>query len=262
MKLGLSMLFRLGEPLKKALGILPKALEAGVEVIELVDEALHSLRGRKLDLVIRAFSGLGLSIAVHAPFVDLNIGSPYEPMRRFSLMRHFMSMEAARRLDAVAWVFHPGLRTGITHHYPGVEWRRTLRSIREIYSKAEELGLRALLENAPEPFPFVLKRVEDFERLFSEIGPDVEVELAFDIGHAHLCGQVEEFVRAFGGRIGYVHAHDNDGTSDIHLGIGHGSVNWPSVLRALREVGYRGPVVVESVEDVWGSLSRLKALLA
>jgi len=262
MKLGLSLLFTLGKPLRKALEVLPRALDAGVEVIELVDEALHSLRGRKIDMVIKAFSGLDVSISVHAPFVDMNIGSPYEPMRRFCILRHFKSMEAAKRIGATSWVFHPGLRTGITHHYPGVEWRSTMRSLRELYGRAEELGLEALLENGPEPFPFVLKKVEDFERLFSEVGGDIDIKLAFDIGHAHICGQVGEFIRSFGPHIRYVHAHDNDGKSDLHLGIGKGTVDWPSVVEELKSIGYGGPVVVESVEDVWGSLAKLKELLA
>ncbi len=262
MKLGLSLLFLLGKPLKKALSVVPRAVEEGVQVIELVDEAFHSLSGKKLSLVADALSCFDLSIAVHGPFVDVNIGSPYEPMRRFALRRHFRSMEAAAKIGASSWIFHPGLRTGVTYYYPGVEWHKTIQSIREIYRKADELGITALLENGTEPVPFVLKKVEDFERLLSELGGDVDLKLAFDVGHANLNGQIQDFIRAFPGLIEHVHVHDNDGKSDLHLGLGKGTVNWPEVIRALKESGYNGPLVVESVEDVWESLAFLRSLLA
>jgi len=261
MRLGLSLLFALSKPLREALPALHRALDEGVELVELVDEGLHRLNKRRVSLLKRELSSLGLGVSVHGPFVDVNIGSPYEPARRMALRRHFKSMEMASELGATAWVFHPGLFTGVSHFYPGIEWRQTLRSVRELHERASMLGIDIFMENGHDPVPFILKRAAEFSRFLSELEPDVELKIAFDVGHAFICGQVEALMRALGDRIGYVHAHDNDGSSDAHMAIGSGGVNWREVMGGLKALGYDGPVVVESVEGVWESLRFLRALL-
>ena len=241
MKLGLSLLFGLSRPLKHSLAILEAAVELGVEVVELVDEGPHRLDKRRLELARRVLNALGLEVAVHGPFVDMNIGSPHEPTRRFVLKRHFKSMEAASQLGAVAWVFHPGLLTGLNHFFPGIEWRQSLKSVRELAGKAKELGLSIFLENGPEPVPFLLKRARDFEEFLSELGSGAEIGLAFDVGHAYLCGQgqVDAFTKApLADKIGHVHIHDNDGRADLHLALGSGVVGWAEAVKKLRAAGY------------------------
>ena len=262
MKPGLSLLFGLDKPIRKALSVLPVAVELGAQVIEVVDEALHSLNKRRLKIVKEAVADYDLELAVHAPFVDLNIGSPHEPTRRFMLKRHMRSLLAASQLGASSWVFHPGLLTGVSHFYPGIEWRQFMRSVEELATKAEELGVRALLENGPEPVPFLLKEAEQFRRFFSELKPDLNVGLAFDVAHAFLCGQVSDFIRSFAARIAHVHIHDNDGRSDLHLGLGSGKLDWRGALMELRSAGYEGPVVVESVEKPLESLKLLSDFLS
>jgi sugar phosphate isomerase/epimerase len=42
-----------------------------------------------------------------------------------------------------------------------------------------------------------------------------------------------------------VHIHDNDGTSDQHLIIGKGRIDFPKVLSIFKNVGYSGPLVLE-----------------
>lgn len=261
MKLGLSLLFALGKPLKKALPVLRRALDEGVELIELVDEGPHRLNKRRLPFLKRELSSLGLDVSVHGPFVDVNIGSPYEPVRRMALRRHFKSMEMASSLGAIAWIFHPGLLTGLSLFFPGLEWRQTLRSVEQLHEKASELGLDIFLENGPDPIPFVLKRADEFLKFFSDVKREVDLKVVLDIGHAFTCGQVNELMDVLGNRIGYVHAHDNDGSFDAHMAIGSGGVDWPAVMKRLKAIGYDGPVVVESVEGVWESLRLLKALL-
>ncbi|RLF08807.1 MAG: hypothetical protein DRJ69_05855 [Thermoprotei archaeon] len=259
MKLGLSLLFAWNRPLKKAIRALRRALDEGVELVELIDEGPHSLNKKRIPFLKREISSLGLEVSVHGPFVDVNIGSPYEPARRMALKRHFKSMEMASSLGAIAWIFHPGLLTGMSFFYPGVEWRQTLKSVRELQEKASELGLSIFLENGPDPVPFVLKRADDFSKLLSEL--ECDIRIAFDIGHAFICGQVEALIDVLGDRIGYVHAHDNDGSSDAHMAIGSGDVDWRAVMGKLKAIGYDGPIVVESVEGVWESLRFLKTFL-
>lgn len=258
MRLGISLLYALSKPLDTALEDLGRAAELGAEVVEFVDEDGHKLDKRRLRMAKRAISDLGLEAAVHAPFVDMNIGSPDEPTRRFMLKRLFKSMQAAAELGAIAWVFHPGLLTGLHMHFPGIEWACMMKSVRELVERAERLGLTILIENGADPVPFLLKTADQFKRFFEELGSEIGLGMAFDVGHAHICGQADLFIKAFADRIRHVHVHDNNGKSDSHLALGAGTVDWPGILGSLREIGYRGPVIVECVERPLESLERLR----
>ncbi|MEM3055161.1 MAG: TIM barrel protein, partial [Candidatus Bathyarchaeia archaeon] len=84
---------------------------------------------------------------------------------------------------------------------------------------------------------------------------------ALDIGHANLNGQIELFLKTFSDRIVHIHAHDNNGKEDQHLGIGYGTVNWEKIAKLLKKTSYDKTIVVESVEHVAESLQKLEALL-
>jgi sugar phosphate isomerase/epimerase len=60
----------------------------------------------------------------------------------------------------------------------------------------------------------------------------------------------------------HIHASDNMGELDQHLGIGYGKINWQQLAQTLREIAYDKTVIVESVEHVDESLQKLTQLLA
>ena len=57
------------------------------------------------------------------------------------------------------------------------------------------------------------------------------LERFLDVGHAHVNGNLEAFLRE-GGAI-HVHLHDNCGNRDAHLGCGEGSIDFSRVMPAL-----------------------------
>jgi sugar phosphate isomerase/epimerase len=57
-----------------------------------------------------------------------------------------------------------------------------------------------------------------------------------------------EFTRRVGSALCETHLHDNHGVEDEHLPIGGGSVPWPAVLNALRQVNYHGPITFEQAD--------------
>lgn len=256
-KIGLSMVFCLGEPFKK---MVERLSEVKTHFIEIVDEGLHSLNKNRIQILNELAASYSLKYIVHSPFADINIASPSKSLLNTMLKRLKKSILYASALNCQVWVFHPGLKTGVSMFYPGMEWIQNLETVRFLHKFACEHGLEVAIENFPEPYPFVMKSVRDFERFYREV--DQDVGLALDIGHANINGQIEMFLTTLGNRIIHIHAHDNYGKADQHLGIGHGTTNWTTVANLVRKIRYDRIITVESFEHVEESISKLKQLFA
>ena len=255
-KIGLSMLYCLSEPFNKMVERLRKV---ETSYIEIVDEGLHTLDKRRVQILNDLASSCNLRYTVHAPFADINIASPSQHMLKAMLKRLEKSIMLSRELDAYVWVFHPGLKTGISMFYPGKDWVQNRKTTQLLYKTAADYGVKIAIENVPEPYPFIMKSVEHFKKFYEEINEDIG--LALDIGHANINRQIELFLETFPDKIVHIHAHDNNGKEDQHLGIGYGTINWEKIAELLKEVSYNKTVIVESIEHVNDSVQKLKRLL-
>jgi sugar phosphate isomerase/epimerase len=257
LEIGLSMLYCLGESFQKMTEYLT---EAETVYIEILDEGFHTLNKQRVSMLKNIGESYGLKYSVHAPFADINIASPSKPLLKATLKRLKRSIEYASDLEAYMWIFHPGLKTGVSMFYPGMDWRQNLKTTRLLLKIAGDYGVKIAIENVPEPYPFLIKSVEDFTKFYEEINEDIG--LVFDVGHANLNAQIESFLTVFENKIVHIHAHDNDGKSDQHLAIGFGNIDWENVANALRRISYEKVVIIESVEQVEESKHRLKQLFA
>lgn len=89
---------------------------------------------------------------------------------------------------------------------------------------------------------------EDYEVILTELDTP-RLGITVDTGHFHAANvDTEALIRRFQDRIYNVHIKDHIGTQSVV--IGRGEINLGSVLGALREIGYDGPLAVEmEVED-------------
>lgn len=98
-----------------------------------------------------------------------------------------------------------------------------------------------------------------------DIGGDC-VGLCLDTGHANIEAQdVPVMIRTLGHALKTVHLNDNYGRigpiyEDLHLFPGYGSLNWPELLRALREVGFRGAINMEPIAELPKSTPAVRLL--
>ena len=102
-------------------------------------------------------------------------------------------------------------------------------------------GVGMAIENMPKSgaHPNVFWDMDNLIRLIDTIGqPDVGACL--DTGHANLSGyDPADCVRTLGSRLRATHINDNHAAGkDEHLAPFQGNIDWPSVVRALREIGY------------------------
>jgi sugar phosphate isomerase/epimerase len=256
-KIGLSMLYTLKESFNT---MLKHLATVKTPYIELVDEGTHALNKKRVQTLNEAAKSYGLTYTLHSPFADINIASPSKPILNASLKRLKQSIAFANALNAKLWVFHPGMKTGISSFYPDEDWKQNIRSISLLHKTAEEYNVQIALENLPEPFPFTMKSVDDFTRFYKETNSDLG--LVIDVGHANIRQQTDRFLRTFKDKIVHIHASDNMGETDQHLGIGYGKINWQQITQTLKEIGYNKIIMLETIEHAEESLQKITQLLA
>ncbi len=255
LEIGLSTLYLLGKPFNE---MVKKITNVNVSHIEIVDDGLHALNRRRVAILTDVKESYNMKFSVHAPFADINIASPSRSVLKAMLERLESSMKLASLLEAYVWVFHPGLKTGVSMFYPCEDWKQNCKTARLLCKIADDYGLEIAIENVPEPYPFLMKSVEDFEKFYGEVSEPIG--LALDVGHSNINGQTERFLKALADWIMHIHAHDNDGRDDSHLGIGCGTVNWHRFVNLLREISYDKVVVVESVDQIAESVNFLRSM--
>lgn len=256
MKIGLSSLYLINTGFKG----LEKVIEKShVNYWEIVDEDLVKLNVRRVNVLKELKASFNLEYSVHAPFADTNIASFNPAVKRLVLKQLEKSLDYADLLGSQLWVLHPGMRTGLAALHPGEDVKINLHSIRYLAKKAENLGISIAVENMPEPFPWLLKKVAEFEQLFQELS-EGNVGIALDLGHANTAGQISAFFEGLSDQIIHIHVSDNDGTFDYHQPIGKGNIDWGKVVETLVKKRFKGFVIVETIDDPLSDLKKLSEL--
>jgi len=251
------MLYCLGEPFNR---MVKRLNTQQTRYIEILDDGIHELDKKRVATLKEAAKSFNLEFTVHAPFADINIASPSKEIRTSCMKRLKQSMAYAIALDAKVWVFHPGMQTGISQFYPGADWKQNSQSIQEIYKSADECGLNIAFENLPGKYWFLMNKPEEFTRFYRET--NLPIGIAMDLAHANLEVQIEPFFNMLSDKIVHIHASDNNGIEDQHLGIGQGKIDWNWLAQTLEKMGYDKSVIVESITNVPESIKKLKQLLS
>jgi sugar phosphate isomerase/epimerase len=254
---GLSMLYSLNEPFEKMISRLESI---DVKIVEIVDDGLHSLNNSRVSILNEIRKSYELKFTVHSPFADINIASPSKPLLNAMLKRLKRSMFFANALETELWVFHPGIKTGISMFYPGEDFKQNVKTISLLNETAKGYGLKIAIENLPEKYGFIMKNPEDFIRLYKEAPVD-DVGIVLDTGHSNLEGETEAFLRKLPKKIVSMHISDNMGEHDQHLGVGCGNIDWVQFAKILREINYEKTIIIEAVENVQESLYKIQKLL-
>lgn len=255
-KVGVSMLYCLGEPFNR---MVKRLSDMDTKYIEVLDDGTHDLNKSRIALLKETAKSFGLTYSVHAPFADINIGSPAKPLLNASMKRLKQSLANANDLNAKMWVFHPAQRTGIGQFYPDADYKTMFRSIEELYAVGEEYGLNLALENLPHKYWFLMSTPAEYMRLYKET--NLPIGITLDLGHAHLEGQIKPFIEQLADKIVHIHASNNFGADDEHNGVEDGTIDYPWFVESLRKIGYDRTVVIESMRKVPESIAALNRLL-
>ncbi len=221
---------------------LPVLHDAGITYLEYNDQTLPAykdLTQSEAADIRRRTDDLGLILwSAHSPCLEGDLSAIDAKERRAAVELHL------RCIERLGWL---GIPNFVVHQVAGsgdeipVKTPYGIESIVELCEAGEECGVRILVEN------FV-----NFDsgrcRQFVEGTAQDNIGIVCDIGHAHHTPlDAADEVGVCGDMLTSLHVHDNHGpaTGDEHLPPGLGTVDWPRVLRALEEVGYEGPFMME-----------------
>lgn len=201
--------------------------------INTVKEAAERLK----DLGMEAYS-------FHAPFIDVDISSPDQGHRNYSLHELLIAAEAAAAMNVRHFVIHPG--PDKTLSFSVEERMQRLRNAADVLNKVAkrclELHVGLVLENMLPHLPFgsssdMLWIVGAMESL--------NICTCLDTGHATLSGDLYNVLYKLSGHLRVIHANDNLGTADDHLPPGKGTIDWGRVLFELSETNFHGGLILE-----------------
>jgi sugar phosphate isomerase/epimerase len=114
-------------------------------------------------------------------------------------------------------------------------------SLEELSLFAKHRGVEVLLENIPNELSSAGKLL-----MFLDM-THLDLNICFDVGHAHLMASIGSEYEALQPRIRSTHVHDNNGKDDQHLfpGAAGGSVDWRSTMKLLGSRENQYPLLLE-----------------
>ncbi|MGM9594187.1 MAG: sugar phosphate isomerase/epimerase family protein [Candidatus Onthomonas sp.] len=125
----------------------------------------------------------------------------------------------------------------------------------ELLPFAKECGVKIAAENMwnwdrkkDEAFFAACGTPESFRAHLEAVNDDAFVA-CLDIGHAEMRGcntSAVEMIRTLGGKLQALHLHDNDRRHDLHQIPFSMEIDFPGIVRALKEIGYSGYFTLEA----------------
>jgi hexulose-6-phosphate isomerase len=244
-------------PFERKLKLAQEAGFAGFE-IDLTEDGPVNLKSgpRELKKVRRQVEAAGLELSGLATglYWGANAASADEAVRRKAagILEREIECAAGLGLDAVLVV--PGA-VGVDF-IPGVEtvpydvaYERAQQFVRAALPLAERRRVTLGIDNVWNKF--LLSPLE--MRAFVDGFESERVGSYLDVGNALLTGYPEHWVKVLSKRICRVHFKDfrrNVGTADGFCDLLSGDVDWPAVMKALREIGYDGWIAAEMIPPV------------
>jgi sugar phosphate isomerase/epimerase len=192
----------------------------------------------------RQLKDCGLSVVCHLPtFVS---AADLTPGIRAAAQNEMMrSLEAAAELYPMKISVHPAIISGL-----GIFMKETVKDyameyLESLVFRAKALGVTLCLENM---FPRY-GHMTDPEEFLPVLNRFPELSFLLDVGHARIGAEGSEkivrFIELLGDRLGHLHLSDNKGKIDDHFALGDGSIDYNSIVRALKKTGYDSTVTFE-----------------
>jgi len=263
--------FPKGTPLKELFEVSQKA---GFDVVELNlnPEGEVGLTADTTPEQARQIANLARDHNIQLPSVSTSLlwkfplSSDDPSVRELGRQVITKQIELAAEIGADTVLVVPGAVNDTTTYEDCYE--RSRNELEKIVPIAEKHQIRIGIENVWNKFllsPLEMKQyVEHFDSSYMGV--------YFDVGNIILYGFPEQWIRYLDSKIFKIHVKDfrrNVGTGAGFVPLLSGDVNWPEVVKALREINYKGALTAEigiyphsPLQAVYDTANQLDAILA
>lgn len=245
-------------PIKPLMRQIEEIASMGFDYLELAMDAPlghYSIIRQQKDDILKALDRHGMGLVCHLP-TFVYTADMTESIRNASLEEMMNSLDLVAELGASKAVLHPSIISGLGHFMMETAREYAFSSFEKIAEKAERKGIRLCLENMFPRYGFLFEP-EEFIQVFERFP---EFGMTLDTGHANIGSpdgkRVLEFITRFGNRLRHVHISDNSGKRDDHFPIGKGTVNFQSIIQALKNIAYNDTFTLEIFTDEKDELKR------
>lgn len=180
----------------------------------------------------------GVPATVHLP-AHLNLADPDPGARERCFHEYSKGLRTAAAVGADVVVIHGGV-----HPNEETGYALSLEALHALQREAAAAGVHLALENSERAPDKLFQTPDDFRRI-----ADTDLHVVLDIGHLWTWGiSFREALQldVISERLVEVHLHDNDGTSDQHLALGDGTIDFADAFAALNDIGFDGVYTVEA----------------
>jgi hexulose-6-phosphate isomerase len=201
--------------------------------------------------------GIGSTIITGAERGSLLSPDAAERAKRIRGMKRATEIGAILGCDCS--LIHPGQLEEQGQYDAAYQW--ALDAFKECAPMAEQHRVCLAVENVWNKFLLSPTEMRDF---VDAVGSPY-VGTYLDVGNMVAYGYPQHWVRILGKRIAKVHFKDFDRRQHKFVPLRDGDVNWPEVMKALREIGYDGPVISEvggTLEDHKDTAQRMRQIVA
>jgi sugar phosphate isomerase/epimerase len=211
-----------------------------------------------LTLIDEVSRTTNLKLTAHLPFKNVNIASVYQYVRDSSV-ELLMDMVDGMSDYVELVTLHTGYASPSVTGSIDKAIESNVLSLTRICDRAREHDIMVGVENAMNDKYMVGRNFAEMERIIKGVNRG-NLGMTFDIGHANLTGNITDYLdkKEY---IVEVHAHDNFGYTDEHLGLGYGKINWGFVYEHVKDLDcpfvFEHKTLQEGFESIkyWQSLS-------
>ena len=218
---------------------------------------LDHFKRKDLKKIANAIIEAGLTITMHAPFMDLRPGAIDPKIRQLSIDRFKQFFEIVPYFQPDIVVCHASFDE---KYYVGCMKRWTENSIdtwQQFLPLAREMNTIITLENVYENSPHSLALLLDSLK-------SPYIHFCFDTGHfnAFSKASLKEWIDRLGPSLKQIHLHDNKGFADEHLPVGDGNFPFYELFKILEDQSIDPVITLEphTEEDLRKSLKNIKKM--
>ena len=208
------------------------------------------------DEVLKALDDTGLKAASVCCATHWNklLSDPSDRVREEAVQGLIQALKDAKRYGATSVLLVPGRVTKEVSYDDC--FKRSVAEIKKAVPVAEDTGVKIAVENVWNDFITKPKQAVEF----LEAIDSPQVGWHFDVGNAIRYGPAEAWVPVLGKRILKLHIKEYSRVKGFGVRLFEGDDNWPSIMKALDEVGYEGWGISEQPGSQSESAEELKDL--